>query len=200
MEIEYMALQENDTWEKCNLRKGKEKVECRWMFSVKYQANGTLEIYKVRLVVKGYTQTQGIDYSEIFSPVAKIDTIRVLFSVAANKDWPYHQFDVKNAFLHGNIEEEMYMEAPPGYSQEFSTGKRCRLIKALYGLKQSPRAWFGRFTTAMKFGYRQSNSYHTLFLKKEKDKITCPIIYVDDLIITRNNAEKIKELKRKFIF
>ena len=90
------------------------------------------------------------------------------------------------------------MEAPPGYFQEFSIGEGCRLKKALYGLKRFPRAWFGRFTTTMKnFGYRQSNSDHTLFLKKGKDKITCLIIYVDDMIIIANDVEEIKELKKK---
>ena len=198
MEEEYQALQKNKTWEKCILPKGKKKVGCKWVFSIKYRADGTIERYKARLVAKGYTQTYGIDYSETFSPVAKIDTIRVLFSVVANKEWPLYQFDVKNAFLHGSIDEEVYMEVPPGYSHDFGDGEGCRLRKALYGLKQSPRAWFGRFTKAMKkFGYSQSNSDHTLFLKKEKEKITCLIIYVDDMIITGNNEEEIADLKGK---
>ena len=88
-----------------------------------------------------------------------MDTIRVLFSVAANKDWPLYQFDVKNAFVHGEIEELVYMKAPPGFSNKYGSGGRCKLKKALYGLKQSLRAWFGRFTATMKkFGYEQSNS------------------------------------------
>ena len=95
--------------------------------------------------------------------MSKIDTICVLFSVSANKDWPLHQFDVKNAFLHGEIEEEVYVKAPPGFSEEYNPGEGCRLRRALYGLKQSPKVWFGRFTIAMKkFGYEQSNSDHTL--------------------------------------
>ena len=129
-----MALLKNETRKKCVLPKGKKKVECTWVFSIKYQADGTEERYKARLVAKGYTQTYGIDYFETFSPVAKIDTIGVLFFVVANKDWPLHQLDVKNVFLHGSIEEEVYMEAPPRYSQEFSIGEGCRLKKALYGL------------------------------------------------------------------
>lgn len=165
MNTEMEALEKNETWEKCILPTGKKPVGCKWIFTIKHKADGTIERYKARLVAKGYTQTYGIDYTETFSPVAKINTIRVLFSIAANEDWPLHQFDVKNAFLHGELKEEVYMEAPPGFSTGFRKHEVCRLKKALYGLKQSPRAWFGRFTDAMKrYGYKQSNSDHTLFL------------------------------------
>ena len=160
------ALEKNGTWEVCELPPGKRPVGCKWVFTIKRKADGTVERNKARLVAKGYTQTYGVDYSETFSPVAKIDTIRVLFSVAANLGWPLHQFDVKNAFLHGELKEEVYMEGPPGFTDEFQKNAVCRLRKALYGLKQSPRAWFGRFTAAMKkYAYKQSNSDHTLFLK-----------------------------------
>ncbi|XP_024199234.1 uncharacterized protein LOC112202450 [Rosa chinensis] len=139
--------------------------------------------FKARLVAKGYTQRYGIDYEETFAPVAKINTVRILISLAANKDWPLHQFDVKNAFLNGNLEEEVYMDVPPGVRNYPSdVGKVCKLKKSLYGLKQSPRAWFGRFSKSMKaFGYRQSNSDHTLFIKRKSGKITALIVYVDDV-------------------
>ncbi|BBG93508.1 ABC-2 type transporter family protein, partial [Prunus dulcis] len=151
--------------------------------------------YKARLVAKGYTQTYGIDYEETFAPVAKLNTVRVLLSLAANLDWPLHQFDVKNAFLHGELTEEVYMDIPPGYNTT-QTGTVCRLRKALYGLKQSPRAWFGRFTMAMKNnGFKQCNSDHTLFLKHRKGKVTALIIYVDDMIITGNDKQEISQLQ-----
>ncbi|KAF5781204.1 putative RNA-directed DNA polymerase [Helianthus annuus] len=197
MEEEMKALTKNNTWEKCALLVGKKTVGCRWVFTIKYKPDGTIERYKARLVAKGYTQTYGIDYSETFSPVAKINTIRVLFSVAANKGWPLHQFDVKNAFLHGELKEEVYMEAPHGFTVNFGEREVCRLKKSLYGLKQSPRAWFGRFTLAMKnYGFKQSNSDHTLFLKQRNNLITCLIIYVDDMIITGNDKEEITKLKK----
>ncbi|MFS7918608.1 putative RNA-directed DNA polymerase [Helianthus anomalus] len=198
METEMEALKKNNTWEKCTLPPGKKPVGCRWVFSVKHRPDGTIERYKARLVAKGYTQTYGIDYSETFSPVAKIDTIRVLFSIAANKGWPLHQFDVKNAFLHGELNEEVYMDAPPGFNENFKAGETCRLKKSLYGLKQSPRAWFGRFTVVMKkYGFKQSNSDHTLFLKRRGSLVTCLIIYVDDMILTGNDEEEMSMLRDK---
>ena len=126
------------------------------------------------------------------------DTIRVLFSIAANKEWPLHQFDVKNAFLHGELEEEVYMEHPPGFT--WDSNKVCRLKKSIYGLKQSPRAWFGRFTIAMKkYGFKQSNSDHTLFLKRRGSLVTCLIIYVDDMIVIGNDEEEMRRLKENFM-
>ena len=135
---------------------------CRWVFSIKYHEDGSIENYKAFLVAKGYIQTYGVDYSETFSPIAKIDTIRVLFSIAANKDWLLHQFDVKNAFLHGELEEEVYMKAPR---------EGCKLRKALYGLKQSPRAWFGRFTTAIKKVWVYTEEFRSHFVSQKGKRI-----------------------------
>nr|GEW74089.1 putative ribonuclease H-like domain-containing protein [Tanacetum cinerariifolium] len=156
MEEEIKALIKNNMWEKRVLPPGKKTVRYRWVVTIKYKLDGTIERYKVRLVAKGYTQTYGIDYSETFSPVAKINTMRVFIFVAANKGWPLHQFDVKNAFLHEELKEEIYMEAPHGFTNSFGEREVCLLKKSLYGLKQSHRAWFGRFTLAMKhYGFRQ---------------------------------------------
>nr|GEU75879.1 DNA-directed DNA polymerase [Tanacetum cinerariifolium] len=146
MDVEMDALMRNRTWDKCILPQGKKPIGCHWIFIIKYKPDGTVERYKARLVAKGYTQTYRIDYSETFSLVAKIDTIRVLFSIAANQGWPLHQFDVKNAFLHEELKEEVYMETSLGFSQHFKHGEVCKLKKSLYGLKPSPRSWFGRFT------------------------------------------------------
>ena len=167
------------------------------MFTIKQKADGSIERYKARLVAKGFTQTLRIDYEETFAPVAKMNSIRVLFSLAACFDWPLYQLDVKNAFLNGILEEEVYMRLPPG----FETGKNkvCKLKKALYGLKQSPRAWFNRFGKVIKgFGYIQSQADHTLFHKQSlTGKISVIIVYVDNIIVTGNDQEAISELKKK---
>ena len=114
-------------------------------------------------MAKGYTQPYGIDFQETFAPVAKINSIRVLISLAVNLDWPLLQLDVKNAFLNGELEEEVYMDLPPGFNTSSDEDKVCHLKKSLYGLKQSPRAWFGRFTKAIrKHGYKQAHTDHTL--------------------------------------
>ncbi|RVX17752.1 Retrovirus-related Pol polyprotein from transposon RE2 [Vitis vinifera] len=115
---EIRALEKNETWEVMNLPRGKKPVGCKWIFTMKYKADGTVERYKARLVAKGFTQIYGIDYTETFAPVAKLNTIRVLLSLAANLDWPLHQFDIKNAFLNGELEEKVFMMLPLGFCKE----------------------------------------------------------------------------------
>jgi Reverse transcriptase (RNA-dependent DNA polymerase) len=198
MESEMDALKRNNTWEVVDLPEGKVTVGCKWVYSIKYNEKGEIDRYKARLVAKGYTQTYGIDYEETFSPVAKLDTVRVILSLAANFDWPLHQFDVKNAFLHGDLKEDIYMDMPPGYTNRESKPRVCKLKKALYGLKQSPRAWFGRFCMAMKsYDYQQGDSDHTMFFKRTGGKIAILIIYVDDMIITGNDRVEIEKLEEK---
>jgi Reverse transcriptase (RNA-dependent DNA polymerase)/GAG-pre-integrase domain/Integrase core domain/gag-polypeptide of LTR copia-type len=198
MEEEIEALHKNNTWTLVKLPDTKKPVGCKWVYTIKFGATGNVERYKARLVAKGYTQTYGIDFEETFSPVAKLNTIRVLLSLAANLDWPLHQFDVKNAFLHGDLKEEIYMEVPPGWEHSDKEKVVCRLNKALYGLKQSPRAWFGRFCQAMMgYGFNQSDSDHTLFFKRKNGKLTLLIIYVDDMIITGDDRDEIQRLEEK---
>ena len=152
---EMKALVGNGTWEIVRGPLDKKIVGCRWVFTVKHNADGSVKRYKARLVAQGFTQTYGIDYEETFAPVAKLNSIRVILSIAVNLDWPLFQFDIKNAFLNGDLDEEIYMRIPPGFEGEAGIGNACKLRKSLYGLKQSPRAWFRKFSmTLIQFGYQ----------------------------------------------
>ena len=167
-------------------------------FTIKHKANGSIKRLKARLVAKGFIQSYGIDYRETFAPVAKLNTIQVLFYLAANQDWPLHQLDVKNAFLNGNLEEEVYMEIPSELETSFNNNRVCKLKKSLYGLKKSPRAWFDRFAKSVtKQGYTQCQADHTLFVKfSSEKKIAVLIVYVDDIILTGDYEEELLGMKK----
>ena len=143
---EMQALENNGTWELVPLPPGKTPVGCRWVYTVKVGPTGEVDRLKARLVAKGYTQVYGIDYCDTFSPVAKLTTVHLLLALAAIRHWPLHQLDIKNAFLHGDLEEDIYMEQPPGFVAQGEYDLVCKLRRSLYGLKQSPRAWFGKFS------------------------------------------------------
>ncbi|RVW38185.1 Retrovirus-related Pol polyprotein from transposon RE1 [Vitis vinifera] len=188
MNMEMKALEKNKTWELVKLPTGKKLVGCKWVYTMKFRVDGLIERYKARLVAKGYTQTYEIDYQETFVPVAKMNTVRVLLSLATNYNWDLQQFDVKNAFLHGELEEEIYMEVSPSYDNNLTAHIVCKLKKVLYGLNQSPQAWFGRFARVMiTMGYRQSQGDHMLFIKHSSlGGLTALLVYVDDIIVTGN--------------
>jgi len=125
---EMVALEKkNNTWDLVSLPRGKKTMGCKWVFTIKHRADGTIERYKARLVAKGYTQSYGVDYQETFALVAKLNTVRILLSLTANQDWPLLQFDVKNVFLHGEILEEIYMDSPLGMTN--SIGMKVLQIK-----------------------------------------------------------------------
>ncbi|RVW85272.1 Retrovirus-related Pol polyprotein from transposon RE1 [Vitis vinifera] len=163
------------------------------------EKNGSWEVMTLPRGKKpGFTQTYNIDYTKTFAPVAKLNTIRVLLSLATNLDWPLHQFDIKNAFLNGELEEEVFMTLPPGFCKEEEETRVCKLKKSLYGLKQSPRAWIDRFAKVIKNqGYQQGQSDHTMFFKQSNDgRMTILIVYVDDIILTGDNTREVERLKK----
>ena len=138
MKKEFDALSKNHTWDLVTLSPGKSVVGCKWIYKIKTRSDGSIECYKARLVAKGFTQEYGIDYEDTFAPVARISYVRALLAVATASKWDLFQMDVKNAFLNGNLSEEVYMQPPPGLSVE--SNKVCHLRRALYGLKQAPQA------------------------------------------------------------
>ena len=140
MDSEHSALLKNKTWHLVPPPKGKNIIDCKWVYKIKKKADGTIDRYKARLVAKGYKQRYGIDYEDTFSPVVKAATIRLILSVAVSRGWSLRQLDVQNAFLHGVLEEEVFMRQPPGYTDKSRPNFVCKLDKAIYGLKQAPRA------------------------------------------------------------
>ncbi|KAL0846098.1 hypothetical protein Bca101_019344 [Brassica carinata] len=198
MDVEITALEDNGTWLICSLPEGKQAVGCKWVFKVKLNADGTLERYKARLVAKGYTQQEGLDYVETFSPVAKLATVKLLLAVAAAKGWSLSQLDISNAFLNGDLEEEIYMSLPPGYAtrqgESLPPNAVCKLKKSLYGLKQASRQWFLKFSaTLLELGFQTSSGDHTLFLKNSGDIYMAVLVYVDDIIIA-SSCDKAADL------
>uniref|UniRef100_A0A2N9F358 Uncharacterized protein n=1 Tax=Fagus sylvatica TaxID=28930 RepID=A0A2N9F358_FAGSY len=172
------------------------RVGCRWVYTIKYLPDGFVKRLKARLVAKGYTQTYGVDYLETFSPVARLNSVRILLSFAVSHSWPLYQLDIKNAFLHGDLKEEVYMDQPPGYVVAGSEHLVCRLQKTLYGLKQSPRAWFDRFSAVvLGYGFQRSTSDHSVFVRHSSNGTIVLIVYVDDIIISGSDSTDIADLK-----
>ena len=190
------ALNGNGTWNLVHLPTGKKAIGCCWVFAVKVNPDGSVARLKARLVAKGYAQTYGVDYSDTFSPVAKMTSVRLFISLAATHNWDLHQLDIKNVFLHDDLQEEVYIEQPPGFVAQGEIGKVYRLRKSLYGLKQSPRAWFGKFSQAVeKFGLQKSKSDHSVFYRNSHSGIILLLVYVDDIVITGSDSTGISSLK-----
>ena len=184
------ALELNHTWDLIPKPAGTSIVGCRWVFTIKQNSDGIVDRLKARLMAKGFTQTYGLDYTETFSLVVKLNSIRIIISLVANLDWPLHQLDVKNAFLHGDLTETVYMAQPPGFESKGECV--CHLKKSIYGLKQSPRAWFDKFNKAVvSHGMTYSPTNHSVFFKKTRTDIVILFVYVDDIVITGSYKEDI---------
>ena len=198
MDEEIRAIEKNDTWELTKLPKGHKPIGVKWIYKTKRKANGDVERHKARLVVKGYSQRHGIDYDEVFAPVVRLETIRLIIALAAHNHWKIHQMDVKSAFLNGILEEEVYVEQPLGYEVKGEEDKVLRLKKALYGLKQAPRAWNSKIDK-----YFQEKKYmkcpyeHALYIKMQGESILIICLYVDDLVFTGNDPSMFDEFKRE---
>jgi hypothetical protein len=160
-------------------------VSSKWIFKIKHVADGSIEKNKARFVSRGFSQKEGIDYEETFSPVSRYTSIRTIIDLAANKKWNLHQMDVKTTFLNGVIEEEVYIEQPQGFEVQYMKNHVCKLKKDLYGLKQAPRAWYGRidsFPTSL--GFTKSKDDSNLYFKVMNDDPIILLLYVDDLFLT----------------
>ncbi|KAJ0804413.1 putative RNA-directed DNA polymerase [Helianthus annuus] len=199
MQDEMNSLYENNTFELVKLPKGKRALKNKWVYKVKTEEHTSRPRYKARLVVKGFSQRKGIDFDEIFSPVVKMSSIRVILGLAASLDLEVEQMDVKTAFLHGDLDKEIYMEQPEGFQVKGKEDYVCKLQKSLYGLKQAPRQWYKKFESVMgKQGYRKTISDHCVFFQRfGDDDFIILLLYVDDMLIIGKNAERIVQLKKE---
>nr|ABA94875.1 retrotransposon protein, putative, Ty1-copia subclass [Oryza sativa Japonica Group] len=174
---------------------GKNIIDCKWVYKVKRKADGSLDRYKARLVAKGFKQRYGIDNEDTFNPVIKAATIRTVLSIAVSRGWSLQQLDVQNAFLHGVLEEEVYMRQPPGYENSSKPDFICKLDKALYGLKQAPRAWYARLSGKLQqLGFKPSKADTSLFYFNKGNVTMFILIYVDDIIVASSTKDAVPAL------
>ncbi|KAD2805945.1 hypothetical protein E3N88_39322 [Mikania micrantha] len=196
MKYEMSSIERNNTWELVEAPKAIKPTGVKWVFKTKLNEKGEVDKHNARLVVKGYAQRKGVDYNELYAPMARWDTVRSIVAVASQRNWEIFQLDVKSVFLNGELKETVYVEQPPGFIHKGEEHKVCKLKKALYGLKQAPRAWFKRIEGYfLREGFMKSQYDHTLFIKKEHKDVVIVSLYVDDLIYTGNNRELCESFK-----
>jgi hypothetical protein len=198
MEEELNSILSNQTSECAELPKDHKAIGFKWVFKVKKDLAGNIVKHKARLVAKGYAQIQGVDYDEVFAPVARLETVRVLIVLAAQRDWEIHHMDVKSAFLNGELIEEVYVNQPPGFTSSFTVKRVLKLKKALYGLKQTPRAWNVRLDMELtKLGFRRSTEECVVYRKGIGGSLLLVGVYVDHLIICGPNTRDISVFKQQ---
>ncbi|GKA27203.1 putative RNA-directed DNA polymerase [Tanacetum coccineum] len=196
MNKEIEALHRNNTWILTDLPIGRKAIGCKRIFKIKYKSSGEIGRYKARLVAKGYSQREGIDYEETFSPVVKMVIVRCLISLDVSNNLPLFQLDDNNSFMYGDLHEEVHMSLPPSFYDKDET-KVCRFIKSLYGLKQAPRQWNEKLTCALiENSFIQSKDDHSLYVKSKKGLFIALLVYVDDIVITSNDLEEIENFNQ----
>jgi hypothetical protein len=200
MDSEIDSIEKNNTWELTTLPEGSKAIGVKWIYKTKFNEMGKIEKYKARLVAKGYSQKHGIDYNEVFAPVARWDTIRIILALAAKENWKVFQLDVKSAFLHGELVEDIYVDQPLGY-QKGSGNEVYKLRKALYGLRQAPRAWYSKIENYfISEKFEKCSHEHTLFVKyADQGKLLIVSLYVDDLICTGNDLTMVHNFKESMM-
>ncbi|PKU78594.1 Retrovirus-related Pol polyprotein from transposon TNT 1-94 [Dendrobium catenatum] len=195
MEEEFSALQRQGTWILVPPPDKDPVLGSKWTFKTKLLPNGKIDRYKARLVAQGFNQTLGVNYTETFSPVAKMPTIRLLLTVALHRQWSILQLDISNAFLHGDLRDTVYMRQPEGFTNKQHPHYVCQLQRSLYGLKQAPRQWFHKLTSLLlQFGFRFSRSDPSLLIFNLNNIQLYFLIYVDDILLTGNDPSKIQSL------
>ena len=193
MEEELNQFARNDVWYLVPRPKNVNVIGTKWIYKNKTDNDGNVVRNKARLVAQGYTQVEGIDFDETFAPVARLESIRLLFAVACHLNFKLHQMDVKTAFLNGVLQEEVFVEQPKGFEDPHFPNHVYKLKKALYGLKQAPRAWYDRLSThLLSKGYTRGIVDKTLFVKRNNGEFTIAQVYVDDIVFGSTSDDEVK--------
>ncbi len=196
MDEEMASLLANNTWELQQLPDNVKPIPVKWVFKIKRDVKGNIERYKARLVAKGFKQQEGIDFNEVYAPVSKHTSLRTLLATVASEDLELHQLDIKTAFLNGELEEDIWMEQPPGY-ETGGPKMACHLNKALYGLRQAPRAWHTKLKAELeRMGILATDADPSLFTLHTKNSVTYLLVYVDDILIAGKDNSVINSVKR----
>ncbi|GJW14502.1 putative ribonuclease H-like domain-containing protein [Tanacetum coccineum] len=183
MQEELLQFEIQKVWVLVDLPYGKKAIGTKWVYRNKKDERGVVVRNKARLVAQGHRQEEGIDYDEVFAPVARLEAIRIFLAFASYMGFVVYQMDVKSAFLYGKVDKEVYVSQPPGFQDPKYPKKVYKVVKALYGLHQAPRAWYATLSTfLLENGYRRGTIDKTLFLKKDKNDIILVQVYVDDII------------------
>jgi len=197
MKDEMKSMSSNNVWDLEEIPKRAKTVGCEWVYKTKYDSNGNIEKYKARLVAKGFTQREGVDYNETFSPVSCKDSFRIIMALVAHFDLELHQMDVKTAFLNGDLEENVYMKQPTGFFMEGKEHMGCRLKKSIYGLKQASRQWYLKFNNRIKsFGFKENVEDNCIYAKFKSGKYIFLILYVDDILLASSDVSLLLETKK----
>lgn len=184
MKSKVSSMEKNKVWQLVPLPQGCKPIGCKWIYKTKRDSRGFIDRYKARLLSKGFTQQQGIDYNETFLPVSTKDLFRVIMALVAHLNMHLHQMDVKTAFLNGNLSEEIYMKQPEGFIQEGGEGLVCELKKSIYGLKQASRQWYLKFDEVVKsHGFIESPMDECIYIKVSGSDFIFLILYVDDILL-----------------
>ena len=197
MKKEMNSMMSNGVWDLVELPNEAKAIGCKWVFKTKKDSLGNIERYKARLVAKGFTQKEGIDYTETFSPVSKKDSLRIILALVAHFDLELQQMDVKTAFLNGDLEEEVYMKQPEGFSSSVGEHLVCKLRKSIYGLKQASRQWYFKFHEVISsFGFVENLMDQCIYQKVSGSKICFLVLYVDDILLATNDKDLLHEVKQ----
>ncbi|KAG7583121.1 GAG-pre-integrase domain [Arabidopsis suecica] len=197
-EDEISSIEKHRTWDLVDLPAGSKPIGLKWVFKLKRNSDGSINKHKARLVAKGYVQQYGVDFEEVFAPVARIETIRLLIDLAASHGWEIHHLDVKTAFLHGELKETVFVSQPEGFEKKGSEAKVYKLNKALYGLRQAPRAWNNKLNHILgELQFKKCSKEPSVYRKEIKEHLLVVAVYVDDLFVTGTSLKMITGFKEE---